>query len=210
MTFSEQLAACRVLPVVTAHDVESTVALAEALAKGGMTGIEITLRTSAALASISAVKEAVPQLAVAVGTVTNVADMEKAVAVGADFCVSPGISVALLECSAACNIDFLPGVATATDILLGMAHGLDVFKLFPAVAVGGIDLLNSFYGPFPNIRFCPTGGLTRNNVADFLALPNVICCGGSWMVADTLLRNGDWHEIETLAREAMRIARQID
>ena len=205
MKFAEQLAACKVLPVVTAHDVDTTVALAHALARAGMTAIEITLRTEAAIDSLRAVKEAVPQLVVAAGTVTNARDVQRAVSAGADFCVSPGISAALLEAAAAENVRFLPGVATASEILLGMAHGIDIFKLFPAVPVGGVELLKAFRGPFPAIRFCPTGGLTRDNLPHFLALPNVICCGGSWMVSDALVRAGDWEQIERLARDAMSV-----
>lgn len=206
MSFATQLRDCRLLPVVTAYDVDSTVQLAHALARGGMTAIEITLRTDAAIDSMHAVKAALPQLVVAAGTVANAADVARAAEAGVDFCVSPGISAALLEAAAVRNMPFLPGVATASDILLGMAHGLDLFKLFPAVAVGGIGLLNAFHGPFPQIRFCPTGGLTPDNLPDFLALPNVICCGGSWMVAEKLVRGGAWDEIESLSREALRIA----
>lgn len=203
---AEQLASCRVLPVVTAHDVDSTVALAEALARGGMTCIEITLRTPAALDSMRAVKQAVPEMVVAAGTVTQPADINCAIAAGADFCVSPGISAALLEASVAQNVPFLPGVSTASEVMLGMTHGVQFFKLFPAVAVGGVELLNSLRGPFPAVQFCPTGGLTRNNFRDFLALPNVVCCGGSWMVAESLVKSGDWDAVQALAAEAMQPA----
>lgn len=203
MTFAEQLAGCRVLPVVTAYDVDSTVQLAGALLKGGMTCIEITLRTDAALNSIRAVKEALPDMSVAVGTATSSRDVNSAAQAGADFCVSPGISVELLESTAAINMPFLPGVATPSEVMLGMSHGLDIFKLFPAVAVGGMDLLKAFGGPFPDVRFCPTGGLNPDNYRDFLALPNVICCGGSWMVAEPLVKSGNWEEVERLAAAAM-------
>lgn len=205
MSLAERLAACRVLPVVTAYDVDSTVALAQALARGGMHCIEITLRTPAALHSVRAIKQALPALTVAAGTVLQAADVINAADAGADFCVSPGISAALLESTAAHNMPFLPGVATASDILLGMAHGLQIFKLFPAVPLDGINLLNAFRGPFPAIRFCPTGGLSRDNFRDYLALPNVICCGGSWMATEALVKGGQWDAVEALAREAVQV-----
>lgn len=203
MELREQLSVARVLPVLTAQDVDSTLLLVDALVAGGMSAVEITLRTDAALDSLRAVKTAHPDLAVAAGTVTCADDMRRALEAGADFCVSPGISTELLETAAETPAAFLPGVASASEIMLGLAHGLDTFKLFPAVPVGGIALLQSFAGPFPTVQFCPTGGLSPQNYRDFLALPNVICCGGSWMVAAELVRGCRWSEIETLAREAV-------
>lgn len=203
MPFAEQLRSCRVLPVITARDVESTVLLAQALHRGGMRAVEITLRTAAGLDSLGAVKAAVPEMLVAAGTVTSSSLLAQAAAAGADFCVSPGITAALLRAADDGGVRLLPGVATASDVMLGMDHGLELFKLFPAVAVGGIDLLKSFAGPFPDARFCPTGGLGPANFREFLALPNVICCGGSWMVGADLVHNGRWEEIEALARAAM-------
>lgn len=203
MSLADQLQRARVMPVVTARDVAATVRLAETLAAGGMTSIEITLRTETALASIAAVKQALPDMLMAAGTVVSAEDFRRAVDAGADICVSPGISVELLEASTASGVALLPGVATASDIMLGLAHGVDIFKLFPAVAVGGTTLLKAFAGPFPRVRFCPTGGLNVDNFRDFLALPNVICCGGSWMVSDTLVHSGRWDDIEELVRAAM-------
>jgi 2-dehydro-3-deoxyphosphogluconate aldolase/(4S)-4-hydroxy-2-oxoglutarate aldolase len=194
---------CRVLPVVTAREVDATVQLTRTLLKGGMHAVEITLRTAAALDSIRAVKAEVPGILVAAGTITNPDDLQAAVAAGADFCVSPGSTERLLRAAIEAKVDFVPGVASASEILLGMDYGYEVFKLFPAVAVGGINLLKSLAGPYPDIRFCPTGGLTPGNFREFLALPNVLCCGGSWMVADALVESGAWDEIERLARDAM-------
>jgi 2-dehydro-3-deoxyphosphogluconate aldolase/(4S)-4-hydroxy-2-oxoglutarate aldolase len=202
MTVLEQLQSVAVLPVVTAYDVSSTLKTAEALSRGGMTAIEITLRTDAALASITAVKEALPHLILAAGTVTKPEDMTRAQDAGVDLCVSPGIAEELLLQAQSLNMPFLPGVATASEIMLGLQYGLDLFKLFPAVAVGGITLLNALRGPFPGVRFCPTGGLTRANFREFLALPNVVCCGGSWMVTESLVRGEDWSGIADLAHEA--------
>lgn len=197
------LTQCRVLPVVTARDVESTVQLSQTLAKGGMKAVEITLRTEAALECIAAVKAQVPDLLIAAGTVTNPKEFEAAVSAGADFCVSPGLTEDLLRAASASGVGFVPGIATASEIMLGLDYGYECFKLFPAVAVGGIPTLKSLGGPFPQVRFCPTGGLTPDNFRQFLALPNVVCCGGSWMVAEKLVDAGNWAEIERLARDAM-------
>lgn len=205
MTFSEQLAACRVLPVVTAHDVDSTVAVAGALARGGMRAIEITLRTEAALEAISAVRESCPDLWVAAGTVVRPEQVEQALTAGAQACISPGISESLLDCTRNAGVDFLPGAATASEVMLGLVRGIDCFKLFPAVTVGGIPLLKSLAGPFPGVNFCPTGGLNVKNFREFLAQPNVLCCGGSWMVAEDLVAGGRWDDIEQLSREAMAV-----
>ncbi|MCB1854353.1 MAG: bifunctional 4-hydroxy-2-oxoglutarate aldolase/2-dehydro-3-deoxy-phosphogluconate aldolase [Halieaceae bacterium] len=194
---------CRVLPVVTAASVEATVQLARALQRGGMTAIEITLRSPAALDSIRAVTAQVPGMLVAAGTVTTAAELEQAVAAGATLALSPGATPALLRAAADSGVDFVPGVATASEIMCGVDHGFGIFKLFPAEALGGLALLKSLAGPFPRLRFCPTGGLHPGNFRDYLALPNVICCGGSWMVGADLVDNGKWDDIEGLARAAM-------
>jgi len=199
----EQLQSYRVLPVITANDVESTLALCQALARGGMTAMEITLRTDAALDSIRAVKAELPELQVAAGTVTNGTELQQAIDAGCDFYVSPGLTENLLQAAAEAQVDLLPGVASASDIMRGLDFGLSCFKLFPAVAVGGLALLKSLGGPFPQVNFCPTGGLTADNFREFLALPNVACCGGSWMVGAELVGAGQWEQIESLARDAM-------
>jgi 2-dehydro-3-deoxyphosphogluconate aldolase/(4S)-4-hydroxy-2-oxoglutarate aldolase len=194
---------CRVLPVITAHDVDTTVQLARTLLQGGMHAVEITLRTDAALDCIRAVKADVPELLVAAGTITNPDDMSAALMAGADFCVSPGLTKRLLCAASEAEVYFVPGVATASEILLGMDYGFQCFKLFPAVGLGGINFLKHLAGPFPGVRFCPTGGLTPHNFQEFLDLPNVVCCGGSWMVANSLISVGNWDEIARLAGEVM-------
>jgi 2-dehydro-3-deoxyphosphogluconate aldolase/(4S)-4-hydroxy-2-oxoglutarate aldolase len=171
-----------------------------------MQAVEITLRTEVALDSIRAVKEAVPDILVAAGTVTNPGEFDAAVEAGADFCVSPGLTENLLRAASASSVGLVPGVATASEVMQGLDYGYQCFKLFPAVAVGGINLLNSLAGPFPEVRFCPTGGLTPDNFQEFLDLPNVVCCGGSWMVAGSLIDAGNWDEIERLAAQAMETA----
>jgi 2-dehydro-3-deoxyphosphogluconate aldolase/(4S)-4-hydroxy-2-oxoglutarate aldolase len=203
MTLQEKLRVSRVLPVVTAGDVSSTVQLARALQRGGMTAIEITLRTPAAMDAIVAVKQEVPDLLVAAGTVTTPAELAQVVNAGVELALSPGATSALLAAAADAPLDFVPGVASASEVMNALDHGFSICKLFPATTLGGESMLKSLGGPFPDVLFCPTGGLNPENYRQFLALPNVICCGGSWMVSADLVDNGRWDDIEKLAREAM-------
>lgn len=208
MNIAETLTVCRVLPVITAQDVETTVRLVQALSQGGMKAVEITLRTAAALESISAIVAEVPDLLVAAGTVTSPVEMLAAQKAGATIQLSPGSSQKLLRTAREEKINFIPGVATASEVMQGLDEGYDCFKLFPAVTLGGVDLLNSLAGPFPHVRFCPTGGLSESNFREFLSLTNVVCCGGSWMVAASLVENSQWGEIERLAKDAMSLVGQ--
>jgi 2-dehydro-3-deoxyphosphogluconate aldolase/(4S)-4-hydroxy-2-oxoglutarate aldolase len=194
---------CRVLPVVTPLDENSTVELAGALHRGGMKAIEITLRSAAAMDSIRAVQERVPEILVAAGTVITPQDLEAVQEAGVKLALSPGATPELLAAAAASRLPFIPGIASASELMQGLAHGFDMFKLFPAEALGGRAMLKSLGGPFPQVRFCPTGGLNPANFRDYLALDNVVCCGGSWMVTEALVAAGRWDEIEALAREAM-------
>ncbi len=197
------LTTCKVVPVVTAVDVASTVQLAKALQRGGIKVIEITMRSDCALASIQAVRTQVPGLLVAAGTVTNSEALTQVKKAGAELVFSPGCSDSLLRAATAAGVDFIPGVCSASEIMLCLDHGFECLKLFPAEAAGGRSLLKAFSGPFPQVRFCPTGGLDEENFRAYLEMPNVVCCGGSWMVTSTLVSNGQWDEIERLAREAM-------
>ena len=203
MTLQEKLRASRVLPVVTAKSVGSTVQLARALQRGGMTAIEITLRTPAAMDAIAAVKQEVPGLLVAAGTVTTPTELSRVVDAGVELALSPGATSALLKAAADAPLDFVPGVASASEVMNALDHGFSICKLFPATTLGGESMLKSLGGPFPDVLFCPTGGLNPTNYRQFLALPNVICCGGSWMVGADLVDDGRWDDIEALAREAM-------
>lgn len=203
MTLREKLKVSRVLPVVTAEDVDSTVKLAMALQRGGMTSIEITLRTASAMDAIVAVKQQVPGLLVAAGTVNTTAELEQVVDAGVELALSPGATSTLLKEAAKAPLDFVPGVASASEVMNALDHGFSICKLFPATALGGETMLKSLGGPFPDVLFCPTGGLGPTNYRQFLALPNVICCGGSWMVAADLVAAERWDYIEELAREAM-------
>jgi len=170
-----------------------------------MKAIEITLRTDAALESIRAVQAEVPELLVAAGTVITPADLDRVLNAGVKLALSPGSTPELLRAAAESDLPFVPGVATASEVMRGMQFGFEVFKLFPAESTGGVNFLKALSGPFPQIQFCPTGGLGPDNFRHYLALPNVVCCGGSWMVGADLVIDGTWDEIERLAREAMTV-----
>jgi 2-dehydro-3-deoxyphosphogluconate aldolase/(4S)-4-hydroxy-2-oxoglutarate aldolase len=200
----DRLRDCRVLPVIKTPGVESTLELVGALARGGIRAIEITLRGEDALQSMSAVRAAFPDLLLAAGTIKTAADLESVRSAGAQLALSPGATPELLAAAAASELPFIPGIASASDLMCGQALGFDVFKLFPAEALGGTAMLKSLAGPFPEVCFCPTGGLGPDNFRDYLGLDNVVCCGGSWMVTEALVTGQQWAEIEALAREAMR------
>jgi 2-dehydro-3-deoxyphosphogluconate aldolase/(4S)-4-hydroxy-2-oxoglutarate aldolase len=189
-----------VVPVVTIRNLADAVPLARALTAGGLLAIEVTLRTDCALDAIRAIATEAPDIIVGAGTVLTPKDLEAAADAGARFAISPGTTPALLSAGACGPIPYLPAVATASEVMDGLAAGYDRFKLFPAVAAGGMALLKSFAGPFPQAKFCPTGGISLESAPGFLALPNVICVGGSWMVPDDLVVAGDWPAIEAGAR----------
>ena len=200
MTITKEfLAPLGVMPVIVLDAVEDAVPVAVALQKGGITSVEITLRTPVAIDCIKAVKAACPDLIVGCGTVVNEHDLERVAEAGVDFAVSPGMTEALVKKAQALNVKLLPGVSTCSEILQGMELGLTCFKLFPATAVGGIPLLKSINGPLPQVTFCPTGGLTIEDFTDFLALPNVACVGGSWLVPKTAVDAKDWQAITDIA-----------
>ena len=193
------LAPLGVMPVIVLERVEDAVPVAKALQKGGITSVEITLRTPVAIDCIKAVKAACPDLVVGCGTVVSEHDLERVAEAGVDFAVSPGMTEALVKKAQALNVKLLPGVATCSEILQGMEWGLSCFKLFPATAVGGLPLLKSINGPLPQVTFCPTGGLTIDDFTDFLALPNVACVGGSWLVPKAAVDAKDWQKITDIA-----------
>jgi len=194
-----------VIPVLVVDDVAHAAPLAQALFDGGIKVLEITLRTPQALAVIEAMARAVPQAVIAAGTVTNPAQLAAAQCAGAQFAVSPGLTPALAEAVQQPGaLPLLPGVATASELMLGLDAGLDRFKLFPAEAVGGIKLLQSLHGPFPQAVFCPTGGITAQTAPEWLAFDPVLCVGGSWVVPKGA---PDEAAIEQAAREAAALAR---
>ncbi|WP_327232421.1 bifunctional 4-hydroxy-2-oxoglutarate aldolase/2-dehydro-3-deoxy-phosphogluconate aldolase [Streptomyces murinus] len=191
-----------VVPVVVIAEVSDAVPVARALVGGGLRGVEVTLRTPAALEAIRAIAEEVPEAVVGAGTVITAGQVAAAVAAGARFLVSPGWTEGLLAAMRGCGVPFLPGVSTASEVVALLERGVREMKFFPAQAAGGTAYLRSLAGPLPQARFCPTGGIGPGNAAEYLALPNVGCVGGSWMVPADAVAAGDWARIEALARAA--------
>jgi 2-dehydro-3-deoxyphosphogluconate aldolase / (4S)-4-hydroxy-2-oxoglutarate aldolase len=191
-----------VMPVVVIEEAQLAPELARAFVRGGIRVVEITLRTPAALAAIEAIARHVPQIAVGAGTVLSAADLRAAASAGATFAISPGATPALLSAAAAAPIPYLPAVATASELMQGLESGYHCFKFFPAAPAGGIAMLKAFAGPFPQARFCPTGGITQESVAAYLDLPNVLCAGGSWLSPADAIAARDWQRIEALAARA--------
>lgn len=203
----EILALSPVMPVIVLDHVDDAVPLARALVAGGIRVLEVTMRTSAALASVRAIRAAVPDAIVGVGTITTVADMNAAREAGAEFGVSPGTTAALLAHASACDFPFLPGTMTPADVMRALDAGFTAMKLFPAQQAGGIGMLNALAGPFPQVLFCPTGGIDADSAAGFLALPNVACVGGSWLSPVSLIASKNWPEIHNRATAAARLKR---
>ncbi len=191
-----------VIPVFTPDDVDDAVQVAQALFRGGLPVIEVTLRTATAMAAIKAMAEAVPDAVIGAGTVLTAAQMEQVKAAGGRFAVSPGATDRLYAAARDTDLPLLPGVATSSELMRGLEHGLDTFKFFPAVQAGGAAMLSAWNSPFGDVRFCPTGGIGAQTAAQFLHLPNVLCVGGSWLTTPELLQARDWAGIERLAREA--------
>jgi len=196
-----------VIPVIVVDRLEDAVPMARALVAGGVRVLEFTLRTPAALRAIEAVVREVDEAIVGVGTLLRPQDVADAVGAGAAFGVSPGLTPAL--CAAASNTRFplLPGVMTPSEVMAARDAGFGALKLFPAQQAGGIGMLKALHGPFPELRFCPTGGIGPDSAADFLALPNVACVGGSWLVPRDAVARGDWAAITALARASAKLFR---
>ncbi|MFE1255425.1 bifunctional 4-hydroxy-2-oxoglutarate aldolase/2-dehydro-3-deoxy-phosphogluconate aldolase [Streptomyces fungicidicus] len=191
-----------VVPVVVVEDAADAVPLARALVAGGLPAIEVTLRTPAALDAIRAIAGEVPDAVVGAGTVIAPEQAGEAVAAGARFLVSPGWTDVLLAAMRASGVPFLPGVSTTSEVVALLERGVREMKFFPAQAAGGTAYLKSLAGPLPQARFCPTGGIGPDSAPDYLALPNVGCVGGSWMLPADAVAAGDWDRVERLAREA--------
>ena len=191
-----------VVAVVVIEDVAHATPLARALVGGGIKAIEVTLRTSAALDSIRAISAEVNDAVVGAGTLLTPADFDAAERAGARFAVSPGLTPALLAAGADSVLPYLPGSATVGEAMLALENGYRLQKFFPASYAGGVDMLRAFAGPLPMLRFCPTGGITAGTAPKWLAAPNVLCVGGSWLSTPALVRAARWSEIEQLAREA--------
>ena len=191
-----------VIPVIVLDRVGDAVPLARALVAGGVRVLEVTLRTPAALACIEAIARAVPEAIVGAGTLRSAADARAARDAGSAFGVSPGYTKALGAACRDIGLPLLPGVATASEVMAAQADGIDFLKFFPATAAGGLPMLKALAGPFPDVVFCPTGGITLESAPQFLALPNVKVCGGSWLTPTAVVAAGDWDRITRLAREA--------
>ena len=201
-----ELAACGpVIPVIVIDRVEDAVPLARALVAGGVRVLEVTLRTPAALDCIRAMVAAVPEAIVGAGTVRSIADAQAAKDAGCQFAVSPGYTSEIGRACLDIGLPLLPGVSTASEVMMANADGYRFLKLFPATAVGGINLLKAFASPFHDVVFCPTGGITLDTAPQFLALPNVKVCGGSWLTPADAVKTGDWARITRLAAEAQAL-----
>ncbi|QLF94983.1 bifunctional 4-hydroxy-2-oxoglutarate aldolase/2-dehydro-3-deoxy-phosphogluconate aldolase [Pseudomonas sp. ABC1] len=199
----------RILPVITITDERHILPLADALAAGGIETLEITLRSSHGLAAIRLLREQRPALCVGAGTVLDGQMLARVEDAGAQFIVSPGSTEELLLAARASPLPYLPGVSNASDIMRGYVLGYRRFKLFPAQVCGGVGALKALGGPFPDVRFCPTGGVNDDNVADYMALPNVMCVGGSWMIGPAALEAGDWSSITRAAARAVAAIGQV-
>lgn len=196
-----------VIPVIVLDDVGQAVPLARALLAGGIRMLEVTLRTPQALACIEAIARGVPEVVVGAGTVRSAADAQACAMAGARFAVSPGYTHSVGQACRDTGLALLPGVATGSEIMAAQEDGLTELKFFPAMQAGGPAMLKAWNGPFGDVRFCPTGGVTVANAPEFLVLPNVLCVGGSWLTpADTLAR-GNWSHVTALAFQACRLAR---
>ncbi|MFE1234075.1 bifunctional 4-hydroxy-2-oxoglutarate aldolase/2-dehydro-3-deoxy-phosphogluconate aldolase [Streptomyces sp. NPDC059442] len=191
-----------VVPVVVIEDAADAVPLARALVAGGLPLIEVTLRTPAALDAVRAIAAEVPRAVVGAGTVVSPAGVADAVGAGARFLVSPGWTAGLLGAMRESGVPFLPGVSTTSEVVALLEHGVRDMKFFPAEAAGGVRYLSSLAGPLPQARFCPTGGISLASAPSYLALPNVACVGGTWMLPPDALASRDWARVESLAREA--------
>ncbi|MCT7944113.1 bifunctional 4-hydroxy-2-oxoglutarate aldolase/2-dehydro-3-deoxy-phosphogluconate aldolase [Shewanella septentrionalis] len=192
-----------IVPVMVINKIEHAVPLARALVAGGISVLEVTLRTPCALEAITKIAKEVPEALVGAGTILNEAQLDLAIAAGAQFIITPGATVELLKAGMHGPVPLIPGVASISEVMTGMALGYTHFKFFPAEASGGVDALKAFSGPLADIRFCPTGGITPSSYKDYLALQNVDCIGGSWIAPTDAMEHGDWDRITQLCKDAI-------
>jgi 2-dehydro-3-deoxyphosphogluconate aldolase/(4S)-4-hydroxy-2-oxoglutarate aldolase len=196
-----------VIPVLTISELEQAAPLARALSAGGLRVLEVALRTPVALAAIEAMRKAVPAAVIGVGTLTRPVDFAAADRVGAQFGVTPGLTPEVAAAARGARFPLLPGIMTPTELITARHAGFNVLKFFPAEQAGGLSMLQALGAAFPDVSFCPTGGITPATAADYLALANVVCVGGSWLAPSHMLAAGDWASIEQLARQAARLSR---
>ena len=202
MNIREIVGLAPVIPVLTITDLNQAIPLAGALARGGLRVLEITLRTPVALAAIEAMRKMLPDVVVGVGTLTRAVDFAAADRAGAQFGVTPGLTPELAAAARGARFPLMPGIMTPTEVIAARHAGFNVLKFFPAHQAGGIGMLQALRDPFPDVLFCPTGGITYAAARDYLALSNVVCVGGSWVAPPPMLAAGDWAGIEALARDA--------
>ena len=205
MTTDEIMRLAPVIPVIVIDDLAHAIPLARALVKGGLKVLEITLRTRVAMEAIRAIQAEVEGAIVGAGTVLSPKQLEAVTTLGCKFAVSPGFTPALLDAAKTSSCPLLPGVATATEVMQLLEREHDRMKFFPAEAAGGVPFLRSLVSPLPDAKFCPTGGIGANTARSYLAVPNVLCIGGSWVVPKDAIAAGHWERIETLAREATKL-----
>ncbi len=207
ISMDELTEAASVIPILTVSSLDDAIPLAQALKAGGLRVIEITLRTEVALAALKEMKKAEPDLIIGMGTILQTEQIETALKAGADFLVSPGLTRELERAFQTAHAPVLPGVATASEAMQAASAGFVVLKFFPAEQIGGLDYLKSLRGPLPDIRFCPTGSITRALAPQYLALPHVVCVGGSWIANSALIEAGDWDAITANAKAAAAMAK---
>lgn len=200
---SDLMATGPLVPVLVINKVEHALPIAEALLAADIKVLEITLRTEAALGAIEIIAKNLPEAIVGSGTVINRKMLQQSADAGAQFAISPGLTPDLLAGANEGNVALLPGISTISELMMGLDHGYDHFKFFPAESSGGPNAIKSIGGPLPNVRFCPTGGISMNNIKNYLALKNVMCCGGSWLVTPEIVANKDWAQITKLAKESL-------
>ncbi|WP_100640813.1 bifunctional 4-hydroxy-2-oxoglutarate aldolase/2-dehydro-3-deoxy-phosphogluconate aldolase [Alteromonas facilis] len=203
---AEVFASGPVVPVLVIHDVAHALPIAKALMAGGINVLEVTLRTPAALDVIKTIAKELPEAIIGAGTVTNAQQLKEVTEAGAKFAISPGMTADLLAAGAAGPIPLIPGISSISDLMKAKDAGYTYLKFFPAEASGGVKALKSIGGPFPEISFCPTGGIGPDNYLDYLALPNVKCVGGSWLAPDDVVQQEDWSRITDLAKSAIENA----
>lgn len=203
--FAALLKSAVVIPVLTIERLEDAVPLAKALVAGGVRVLEVTLRTPVAIEAAKAMMANVPEAVVGIGTILNANDLSRAESLGAGFGISPGITPDLLKAASVSTLPLAPGIATASELMLALAHGFNLVKFFPAEQSGGIKALRALAGPFPDVRFCPTGGIGEANAAAWLAEPNVVAVGGSWLCPAADVRSGNWAGITAMCDRAMKL-----
>ncbi|WP_371379269.1 bifunctional 4-hydroxy-2-oxoglutarate aldolase/2-dehydro-3-deoxy-phosphogluconate aldolase [Thalassotalea aquiviva] len=197
-----------IVPVLVIEQVEDAVPIAKALIKGGINILEVTLRTENALEVIKEIATHLPDSMIGAGTITNKKNLQQAIDAGAKFAISPGLTPELLAYAKKGTVPLIPGISSISELMTGIDAGYDHFKFFPAEAVGGVKVIKAISGPFPNVKFCPTGGINLNNMSDYLALSSVDCIGGSWLVPAQAVKNKDWDQITELAKQAVAIAKK--